>query len=1148
MEESVFVGEKEYEKEYIVDKGDSPLGAGATAIVYLGKERGTNETVAVKIARQGSDSVALESFFREADIIAKLRDETAPGGKAVPWAAQGKGCRPACIVMEMVPEDAQLSRAFASRRDETEPGTNILVKEILATASGVGYAELLQRMAARNIISRGDRKATDFRWIPNAGDPANGRLVVLDWNRAVEIDPDAGNWDPAYRERLRDELKHGRHDDIRLFGKWWGEFLLNREVRDALPALDAEEPNWQALSLNLRTILRRSFDAGRWNGYDTVDELLADLQQHLRLLSGSPTSLTAAMDQLRHDAQPAPESAAKMATLLDLASKKGLRDSDLRDYQNWLSGKSGEADRIAAGAYRDLGSFKNMDYEKATADVTRALDDLKQHKDESKDSNTAWLRLVRWQTAISATDVSGAEYSSDRLWASRVSELLRLMHALGNEQNEIEARALSQANELWQDVVVAVPGRADGLEPLGLELGVRRALLQEDAHDEAGEKWLNLQVLNEDYAHALRGSSSQLNAVLARQADTAIASGARGDLGRLHLALFDIFIKDCRRSGAEIVKTLRERTRPAKAQDQGDYLANRNEFYRRFYSLVADEEERAHAFYDNVLWLDALVNDTARGKLADAIDRLLAPQGIPEEDLSFVDEAYRRAVVQQAKELINRQAPRWPDELRNSQAALEALIGRQKTTTLAAPVENQSAAGSTTSWSELAASSQPPLAARSAEFDGELLALRKKIEEQIEHVDRLRQELGYEQFKDNWAAFVQHVTQEPGSGDAYQDTIDVALRDAIGDRLEVWERPVLTESLSEEDQEKALEGFRARTLLALRAHHLLPQRLGQLSEDLQKHANELGTNQPKESLLTSASGYLADMAPLLLALDSLEKENRRSSEASASAHKLAKELGTRVEELQDRQRQATSQMKTALADHNNAQRMIGLRYLNWAIDQAVRLELEASEEHLGWARLYLAASPENTEDAAMLDRLEQSIKEMQQLRQERGAWESLHAWRQALDTHNIHDAERALAELTKAKPSLNRSNNLILAELRAEYIALRRSGLERGGTHRASTDSFGAQESDFPAVLAQWTAIAKRLKTNQPPGPTDPEWEILFNMTDKFLGREVELEWEQAHDLKKLLSEVQINLDQSTYKAQKIPLNQLKARLESKQS
>lgn len=253
------------ERKYEVDLTETPLGAGATAVVRRGEDHfvaknDPYQTVAVKIAYRNTPRPQLAQFQDEYKLLEKLA-----GTNHVPRAFLGtvlggdgqpdETLRDHIIIQEYISAKWELRRFAAA--DHRLPVD-------IALASAHQYVTLLQAMHERNIVSMGDRKATDLRWLQTPDQPP--RLVVLDWNRAREVS-----------EKEKQALIR---QDIQAFGRLWAEQLLARDVQDLPDVDDISDATWSSLRRGLRLILKQSLDSRFTWGYQSAADILQDIDKY----------------------------------------------------------------------------------------------------------------------------------------------------------------------------------------------------------------------------------------------------------------------------------------------------------------------------------------------------------------------------------------------------------------------------------------------------------------------------------------------------------------------------------------------------------------------------------------------------------------------------------------------------------------------------------------------------------------------------------------------------------------------------------------------------------------------------------------------------------------------------------------------------
>lgn len=285
--------ETNLEETYVVDFG-KVLGAGATSTVYLGyKEEDEAQKVAVKIARPGAAPEQLLLFWQELAIIEEIRKNN----EHVPWASKGVSQADparAIILLEFVDNDTQLLRYST-----TQDGNAILPHD-LGVETAVQYARLLADMHPKWITTRGDRKATDFRWLPDnsntlqdkSDSPPKGRLVVLDWNRAGDMRQEDKTLPTQYKRlEVKDfsELQKPQqnkyeihdsyiHQDIRALGQFWLTFLVGKTISQAAQTEVEKIVPW-----GLRRILNNCLNSFPGRGYQSAADVASDLEAYQAL-------------------------------------------------------------------------------------------------------------------------------------------------------------------------------------------------------------------------------------------------------------------------------------------------------------------------------------------------------------------------------------------------------------------------------------------------------------------------------------------------------------------------------------------------------------------------------------------------------------------------------------------------------------------------------------------------------------------------------------------------------------------------------------------------------------------------------------------------------------------------------------------------
>lgn len=977
------------ESFYVYDPQSVPLGSGHTGVVYAGWEESRPEgKVAIKVSRSASDV----DMQRELEILARLYAPGEPGGNAVLWAAGGQeddvSPAAACMVMELVGGDFQMSRRMGELGKKTLPEADILEKEKVATEAGLQYAQLLVRMKEQGVISRGDRKGTDFRLVPGNGRPE--RLVVLDWNRGEIIDTTAlkneGRWSAEYIRRREHDLALGRTGDIRIFARWWAEFVLGRDSSGALPKIDDKDLDWVALTRGFREILLRAEAADTARGFEDATELKEALARHAERLEMGQGQLRQAMAELQRDN--APTLSADMLVLIDLAERRRMSDIDLDPHRK-AAGRGGQ-DAMSM-ARKVLAELKDSQFGGGWEWARGRLSDTRNKMGEiTPDTVAAHLMLLRIDAAIDAAR-SVPNLTLPR-WASDLWKLSEAMSRLG-----ADSMASADSRDLLARLSPdATPGT---LRPLELELDLRTT---RDGST-AIKTYKALHDLRSDYAAALRVSLPNLDRILTdydrddkkRSRD----AGRGGTLTDAWKRLIDQFIGDVNTG----------RLPPATHQEAREL---RDKTYRPLWDAYYDARHSLSAAGpqppdEGAAWLAALLDSMLRLRADDAAARLVDPPEAAKSALGNAADLRRRCFGRWLTQLENSATsgePRWPDDIERATNLVKTIGDRGD-----------------------------PLIQQRAE------PLAQQLRDAATLQESLRRQLGTATpggitGGENWAAFRNRILTDDSSD------IDEALRQAVDNRLEVWPAPAVAEDPFDPDYPgRVAEGYRARTLLALRAAALLPRRARQYSEELRTLADALDAGQTDVGIITgtsrAADAYATQMVTLNTMKSQLQEFNKIKEDFATEGDvaKNRQELESWRKSLDNLLNQIDAKTRTA-SQRIEQLAPLAQMWLVFALDQAAQLKLDDAMGSVKAARDFSSADVIGSEANA----IETAIAQMQELSKradaQTGVWGQLWQVRDAMQTGNRKDAAAAWGQVQRLNPDW--ADNRVLQRLDQRVMAM----------------------------------------------------------------------------------------------------------------
>ncbi len=483
------------------------LGRGATSRVYLGECDG--QRVAVKIGLSNLRGDELVRFWSELELIKALSHTG-----NVPTAERGTVRRvpnAPVLLLEYVPNEWRL----------TEQLHDASAAEQLALAAAGQYASLLVEMHNVGISSRGDRKLTDFRW-------HDGRLIVIDWNRAIREEGSA-SW-PYVRQ------------DVRLFGRLWAVLLTFNFTSETVPPLFDEQ--WGGLWLGWQRLIRDSLQSRANGGYHSADALQTAVQRLQTYHQSAPAKLILDAEQMRRRADTQPVSQGELLellTYLDVVETETLNAVDRERHAN-------------------LQAWAQALWNATSATIEESVAAIKEH-----------LRRLRFEKANEGIGLAAAEIGTDSPIAERakiVLQRLQVIHdacrhglydlgihidnslrqlldamdtldvALG-EDGGITPAPLRQIEALLTRVEGEL-GAESGLLPLSKELAVWRALV-DDSAESLLAAWRGVE---SDYAAKLRAAYVRLDEGLSEVMDRPIQQQQITALQTAFAELCDTIVQD----------------------------------------------------------------------------------------------------------------------------------------------------------------------------------------------------------------------------------------------------------------------------------------------------------------------------------------------------------------------------------------------------------------------------------------------------------------------------------------------------------------------------------------------------------------------------------------------------------------------------
>ena len=1010
----------------------SSLGEGATAKVWKGIDTG-GTLVAVKIAHRGTSPALLEDFWSELALLGDLADTRA--GAQVPWARKGKvqgDPDAAAIILEFIPDEHRLAR-YAAGIDEKP-------LERLALSGALQYANLMVSLHGLGFTMRGDRKAADLRWFPSEMD---GRLVVLDWNRAKAMPADVADTEDDVvaqqeqmrRKQIRQELIR---QDLRVFGQLWSELVLRRGVT-LLPLVDDEaDGDWRALSRGFRAILSRSLGSRSAWGFQSAEQLYERIVSHRGLLAEAAGDPDRAQQELQDVYAQAmrTQSGYERARLADqlltdtdlfvrFAPAGSVDNAQLDILGTWahehISAADQQVDEAIGRVEQELGL---LDYSLAMQVASETIKQL----DESKaDSGHGSLRLARW-LQVARVGVKGADMQSELQ-----VNIIDLVKTLQECVRSIESDAIGPARSSLEHIQSSVPGEiGEILQLLWLEINIRDRIAAagmaesdrrlehaKQLYQEAQASWECLGATARSYAAALRADLRLLDEWLSNKACDAELTGASEGKRHLFREAIDALIKS--------LQPVTEGEWP----DLTTGLQAARMHYQDLRSLGPRALDRA--LYNFVSYLSDVNDYVTWGNVAMALRKAREwPElpGFPDYGPTVL--AYCRVfAMSRLRQLANEQG--WPEQLT---ACLEILR-------------------------EL----QTPMHPRSPTADDDLLQIGDSLETWREALERYRAQLGLydgHQFTNDCS----RVLVDPENQE-----IDNVLEEANEQGIEIFDSMTLSKDRT--------SGYPVASLLAARRAERLVIKVQTLGRQMEGLAAELqvGTGSLENELDQARETRQAELTIALVSDakglgDGVRELSQLASQVEDQVERIAK-----AQASLDPQQTLHSTVRDGQLAVLSAQVVHGL--------QAVReLRLEGKDgatQWLNYSRLWVSTCQlgDDPQAGSMLDPLDQSVGWLNQVSQDSVLLASLRCWRQALLDTDIDEANLARREsLRILRVRSDRGSGWVLKELWDEHISLQSraqvaaQGSPAEGDESGIADEVGQGERD--SLFAQFEDLEDR--------------------------------------------------------------------------
>lgn len=316
------------------------LGRGKTADVWHAvNSRNPDESVAIKYARVGMESLVKTNFENEARVLRAFEDIEAGSGHFPIFLNQGKHeGRTPYVIMSLISAEPIVRRAF-SQPERRLSGSLGLEQEAINAA--LSYANMLVIVHQAGYAAI-DRKLEDIHW-----DSVNQKITVLDWNVV-------GTGEIAQK------------NDLYQFGEFWYRLMMGTLPPGPGQSLEGRK-GWDRLTYGTKKILTRALHPSRNARFQSAEELKDALTRLAKFLNLSTPELEKGALQI---VEQNPDEAYLM---LDIIEIHHAVDISSKAHEEWL-----ELDRQKRGAWETLiaqgiGSLRREEFTIAASDFSQAM-------------------------------------------------------------------------------------------------------------------------------------------------------------------------------------------------------------------------------------------------------------------------------------------------------------------------------------------------------------------------------------------------------------------------------------------------------------------------------------------------------------------------------------------------------------------------------------------------------------------------------------------------------------------------------------------------------------------------------------------------------------------------------------------------------